>query len=177
MKCLDCNAEIEENANFCTQCGVEAPINSIGGWLIFVGIGIVFSPLIMFSQMVPLYSDLLKPGMWNALTSVGSQYYIESYSILLIAEMIINALIFSISLYLIFLFFSKKVLFKKVYIGLAVFTPIFLFSDAFIVQKVLEMEELFDAETSKELFKSIITVCIWVPYMLMSKRVKRTFIN
>jgi len=177
VKCLKCKSEIENDADYCTECGTEMPINSIGGLLIFVGLGVVFSPLIMLAQIFPMYSDVFKPGVWDLLTTPGTEYYVQNYSIVLIGEMSINALVLITSLYMIYLFFSRKTLFKKVYIGLAIFTPIFLLVDAIVVQQLLDTKEMFDNDIVKELFKSILTLCIWVPYMIVSKRAKRTFIN
>jgi hypothetical protein len=36
---------------------------------------------------------------------------------------------------------------------------------------------MFDPETAKEFFRSLISMAIWVPYMLVSQRVKNTFIE
>jgi len=49
--------------------------------------------------------------------------------------------------------------------------------DAFAIQLVLPDEPVFDTETTRELYRSIISGIIWIPYMLLSKRVKATFVN
>ena len=38
-------------------------------------------------------------------------------------------------------------------------------------------EEIFDPDTLNTLIRSIICGIVWVPYMLVSKRVKATFIE
>jgi len=37
--------------------------------------------------------------------------------------------------------------------------------------------EIFDSETIRELIKVTIGVTVWVPYMIMSKRVEQTFVR
>jgi hypothetical protein len=41
---------------------------------------------------------------------------------------------------------------------------------------VLTNEPVFDSNTLRQFASSIIVVCIWVPYMLLSRRVRNTFI-
>ena len=36
---------------------------------------------------------------------------------------------------------------------------------------------LFDEQTMRSLVSSAVGICIWVPYMLSSVRVKNTFVN
>ena len=77
----------------------------------------------------------------------------------------------------IYLFFSKKILFKKLFIIISIFTPMFLLIDSIIVKELLDTKELFDGSGLKDFLKSIIGALIWVPYIIYSKRVKRTFVN
>ena len=49
--------------------------------------------------------------------------------------------------------------------------------DALAIKMVLPNEPIFDPYTVKELFQSIIAASIWVPYMLISKRVEATFVK
>ncbi len=90
--------------------------------------------------------------------------------------MISSALIF-VWLYMAYRFFTKKTDFPKWYIGIAVFTLVYVLADAFAVKLVLPNEPVFDPDTIKEVARSVIMVIIWVPYMLVSKRVKATFIK
>lgn len=76
-----------------------------------------------------------------------------------------------------FLFFSKKKIFPRWYIGMLLFTLVFILIDALAIKSVLPNEPVFDAETVKELGRSLIATLIWVPYMLISKRVKATFVK
>ena len=57
-----------------------------------------------------------------------------------------------------------------------VFTLIFIVLDAWAIKAALPNEPVFDADTTKELVRTLIGVLIWGPYMLVSKRVKATFI-
>ncbi len=178
MDCPYCKEkDIENDANYCTNCGEDFKYRTIGGWLILLGIGIWLSPIIMISQLITVYADLFKDGVWDALTTKGSQYYIEYYGTTLIIEILINLLFVSLSFYLIYLFSTKKLKFKKYYTILAVLTPIFIFVDALVVKELLYTEELFDKETAKYFIKSLIGLCIWVPYIWISTRSKKTFIN
>lgn len=155
----------------------ERDLKGLDGWLILVGIGLVVSPIRLLIQLIPMYSEFAQGGAWDVLTTPESPLYHPLWAPLIFGEMIINFGIFIVALVLIFLFFSKKRIFPKVYIGLAIFTIIFLLTDALLGKIVMPNEPLFDAETGIDFFKSIVSALIWVPYMLVSKRVKQTFVE
>ncbi len=71
--------------------------------------------------------------------------------------------------------FGKKKAFRKWYISAQVVTLGFLILDAFAIQLVRPDLPLLDPETSKSIARSLFSVCVWVPYMIVSKRVTATF--
>jgi hypothetical protein len=95
----------------------------------------------------------------------------------LAGEMFFNSLMILASLYLIYLFFTKKSFFPKLYIWTLVFSLIFIPLDAILVSSIFPNIEVFDAETMKEIGRTVIVSLVWIPYMLISKRVKATFVN
>jgi len=184
--CKKCNTEIEDNAKFCGTCGEEyiiqkentpKSIEGIGGWLILVAIGVVISPLRLLAELSKTYLPIFKDGTWEALTSPGSEVYNSAFSTLLIGEILFNSLMVLASIYLIYLLFAKKSFFPKLYIWIIVFSLIFIPLDAVIVSSIFPEVQAFDPETLKELAKTVIVGIVWVPYMLISKRVKATFIH
>ena len=92
-------------------------------------------------------------------------------------EIIINAGVFIMWVYAAYLFFSKKKEFPKIFIGLAVFSLVFILVDALSIKIVMPNEPIFDPDTIKEVMRGLIMVVIWVPYMMRSKRVQATFIR
>lgn len=152
-------------------------IEGISGWLILVGIGIVVSPLRIITQIFPAYSKIFSDGSWAALTTPGTKVYSPLWSPLLFGEMAINGGLVLAWLFVAFIFFSKKKEFPKWYIGILTFSLTFILLDAFVISAVLPGKPVFDVETSKEFFRALVVTLIWIPYMLISKRVKATFVN
>lgn len=188
FKCEKCDLELEPNAKFCTNCGEKVSekttetINNkkyegLGGWLVLVGIGVVISPLRLLAELSKVYLPMFNDGTWEALTTPTSESYNSSFSSLLAGEMFFNSLMILASLYLIYLFFTKKSFFPKLYIWILVFSLIFIPLDAILVSSIFPAIEVFDAETIKEIGRTVIVSLIWIPYMLISKRVKATFVN
>ena len=151
--------------------------SGIGGWLILVAIGIVITPIRIIIILLTAYDEVFKSGAWEILTTQGTQAYNSLWAPLIMGEMIGNALILAVWLYMGYLFFSKIGSFPKIYIRLAIISFIFILVNALSLQLVLPNEPLFNADTAKELMRGLIMVVIWVPYMMFSKRVKATFIN
>jgi hypothetical protein len=152
-------------------------LEGIGGWLILVAIGIIATPIsIVMLVMVP-FTEMFSTGVWEALTTQGGEAYSPLWAPVLIGEILINSGILLVSLYVAYLFFSKKVVFPKWFIGLVVFSLAFIIADAYAVKLVLPSEPVFDPDIIKELMRSLFVVVVWVPYMLISKRVKATFID
>jgi hypothetical protein len=71
----------------------------------------------------------------------------------------------------------KHYLFPKVYISVVVASLAFIPLDAWFTTFVLPNEPMFDPETIKEFSRTLLSGLIWVPYMLVSKRVKTTFVE
>ena len=152
-------------------------LKGLRGWLILVGIGVVVSPIRLLASLVQTYKPIFEDGTWEALTTVGSESYNPYFGSLLIGEIAFNTIIVAARIYLIYLFFSKHYLFPKLYIGIVAASLIFIPLDAWIVTKVFPGEPMFDPETTKEFMTSFIAGVIWVPYMLVSERVRITFVE
>ena len=155
----------------------EVKYKGLGGWLILVGLGIIISPIKMGAFIFPIYSEMFTNGSWEALTTPGTEVYDPFWAPILIGEILINVGLIIASVFMIFLFFTKKKAFPKYYIGLMIFSLAFILADAMSIKIVLPNEPAFDPETMNELFRQLTAVLIWVPYMFISKRVKATFIN
>jgi len=152
-------------------------LEGINGWLILVAIGIIITPIRSAYVLIPTYTEIFTTNVWAALTSPAYESYNALWAPILIGELIINSLIICSWLYMGYLFFTKKASMPKWYIGIAFFSLLFIIADAYSISLVMPSEPVFNPDTIKELGRALIMVCIWVPYMLVSKRVKATFVN
>ena len=155
----------------------EKNLEGIGGWLILVAIGIVVTPIRIVMLIIATYPEVFSSGTWEALTTQGSEVYSPLWAPILIGEILINCGLILAWLYLGYKFFTKNKGFPNWYIGIAVFSLVYILADAFAIKLVLPSEPVFDPATTKELMRSVMMVVIWVPYMLVSERVKTTFVK
>lgn len=152
-------------------------LKGLGGWLILVGVGVVINPIRLLVTLVPTYKQIFETGAWEALTVESSEFYNPYFRSLLISEITFNAIIIAASTYLIYLFCSKHYLFPKLYIGIVAVSLVFIPLDAWIVTKLFPSESIFNPEATKEFIITFLSGIVWVPYMLVSKRVKATFVE
>ena len=155
----------------------ESDLKGLRGWLILIGLGLVFSPIRLVAIYYPLFSQIFTDGTWEIVTTQGSEFYHPLWAPLLIGELIFNGGLVLLCLYLIYLFFTRDQLFPKVYIFMMVISFVFILLDAWISTIVLPDEPMFDPDTTKGFINAIIGVIVWVPYMLVSRRVKATFVE
>ncbi len=151
-------------------------LRGIRGWLILVAIGVIVTPIRLVATYLPVYVPLFTGDTWRALTTVGSEAYHPLWRPLLIGEITFNSALVAASVYLAYLFFSKHHLFPRFYIGIVVVSLVFIPLDAWLLSFVLPNEPVFDSGTAKEFAKTLFVGLIWVPYLLFSKRVKKTFV-
>ncbi|WP_346837976.1 DUF2569 domain-containing protein [Microbulbifer sp. SAOS-129_SWC] len=155
----------------------EKSIEGIGGWLILVAIGIVVTPIRIVTLILTTYPEIFTSGIWDAITSKGSEAYSPMWASIILGELLINSGLLVVWLYMAYKFFTKSRDFPKWYIGIAVCSLTSIVADAYAIKLVLPNEPVFDPDTVKELMRSSVMVFIWVPYMLLSKRVKATFVK
>lgn len=152
-------------------------LRGLGGWLILVGIGVVTSPFRLLASLIPTYKRIFESGAWHALTTEGSEHYVPYFGSFLVGEIIFNAILITASFYLIVLFFSKHYLFPRLYIGIVGASLVFILLDAWLGSEIFPGEPMFDPETTTEFSRAFVAGMIWIPYMLVSKRVKATFVR
>lgn len=149
----------------------------LGGWLILVALGVVLSPirilLFVRQTFVPLFTD----GTWGMLTDPGSDVYNPFWGPILVFEIAGNVFFVVAYVYLGYLLFSKSRLFPKVYIALAIMNLAFMIVDSVGVTMCIPEIPLFDPDSTREIVRGIFSCAIWIPYMLVSKRVKNTFVR
>jgi len=152
-------------------------LNGLGGWLILVGLIVVFTPIRTFLTSAALHVPMFQDGTWEALTDQASAAYHVLWQPLLLSEIVFNVGFFFVGCYLIYLFFYKKSAFPAWFISLLTASLVFVPLNAISIALVLPDVIIFDEETTREISRSVFAFFIWVPYMLKSKRVKATFVN
>lgn len=151
-------------------------LKGLGGWLILVGIGLVLTPII---YLVQIWIYQLQP-----LIDYGQFFVLfPALKTMLICELLVNLALFVFSLHVLALFFKMHHLFPQRFIifyiaGIVVILLDFWAVDAFL--SPVFFHAAFDGgiarEFLRELLPPFISGAIWIPYMLMSRRVKMTFV-
>lgn len=150
----------------------------IGGWLYVVAFVVISAPFRLIFQLYPGYYGIFTDGTWERLTSLESAAYSPYWAPILIGELMVDAVVICLWLAVAVLFFSKKEIFPVFYIGMIIFGPLFIVAKAFVRYLVLPVEPIFDSATTlKLLLHSFGSLVVWVPYMLLSERVRETFVN
>jgi len=150
--------------------------SKIGGWLILITLGLIVAPirisLLVFNDLLPVF----KPEIWSVLTTPGSEAYHPLWKPLLIGELVGNLLFVAFSVILVVLLFQRKRIFPKLAIAYLVSNLIFVVADAYVVTLIpVAKAQGFDSATIKEITRSVVGAAVWVPYFMVSKRVKGTF--
>lgn len=149
----------------------------LGGWLILVAIIIIVTPISIASSVYKdLYLSIFTTDVWELTTNPSSEFYTPFFKTTLIFELLINLIMIIVWLIVITLFFSKRRLFKTFFLGILIASPIILIIDAIIGGYVMNVV-IFDADTTKDIVRTIISATIWSSYTLRSKRVANTFIK
>jgi len=152
-------------------------LEGLSGWLVLIAIGIIITPVRIIMLMAAIYTEVFSSGIWQTLTTPGGEAYNPLWAPIIVGNLLINSVLVLVWLVAGYKFFTHHRDFPKWYIGIIVFTLIFIVLDAFSIKLALPNGPIFNPDTMKEFVRSLITVVIWVPYMLVSKRVKATFIK
>nr|WP_299338580.1 DUF3857 domain-containing protein [Allomuricauda sp.] len=148
---------------------------SIGGWLVLPAIGLVLSPFVMLFQIVNLgYFDA---GIWSVFEDSGYEGA-PLMTLFLFVEFVFNLCLFMYVILLIILFFKRRSSFPNLVIAFYALNFLFPLFDL-IGYSLIFPDELQDSnmDTYKEMGKGIVSAAIWIPYFLISDRVKNTFVN
>ena len=149
--------------------------HGLGGWLILVGIGLVVTAIRLPVSLATTFFPLFTQGQWAALTTPGSKVYHPLWAPLLICETLGTLLFAVLAAALLFLFFSKSRWFPRIFIVYVISILLFDIADFFLVNRIPAAAAQHDFDPVMEIVRAILASAIWVPYMLVSKRVKNTF--
>lgn len=155
--------------------------DTIGGWLVIVAIGICFTPLLLLIQLVGMFSDDISTNYFTYLFNSESTAYCPWRGIYVIISHTLNIFLFVSSFFMIFLLFKRKNSFRLYFVVLKLFNAVFLVFDLIVLfqisnENTIEESKMLEKEATS-LGRTIISYCIWVPYVWFSERSKHTFTN
>lgn len=135
----------------------------IGGWLLLVAVGLVLTPLVLLLRVV--------------LTAQVVGRLDERFATLITwirIEMLANTLLLLYALYLLYPFFRKLPSFPTLFIGFLALSLLVVMADAAAAVVIFELP--LDRGTIRDMARALIAALVWVPYMLVSRRVRNTFV-
>jgi H+/Cl- antiporter ClcA len=155
----------------------ENELRGLGGWLILPAIGLIIMPLRLMLLIKSDFLPLFQNGSWEVLTTPGTEAYHPLWAPLILFELIGNSIFILFDIFLIFLFFSKSYRFPSLYIIFLATNLIFIVGDLFLCNLIPALASESNSEAIREVTRSIVGALIWIPYFLVSKRVKNTFVK
>ncbi|HEU4555275.1 MAG TPA: DUF3857 domain-containing protein [Chitinophaga sp.] len=143
---------------------------AIGGWLFLLGFGIVFSP-------VSILINILGSGFFNNANWENINHAQDGQVRLLvfIGELAGNVFLCVYATLLVLLFVKKRDTFPAACIVFYAATLTVQLLD-YIVVGALNKNYAWSHDQASGIFRSIIAAAIWIPYLLKSERVRKTFI-
>ncbi|TWT11680.1 DUF2569 domain-containing protein [Reyranella sp. CPCC 100927] len=152
----------------------EAPSPSgIGGWLILPMLGLLVTPVRMAIEFYLSFVPVLFSAQgWDYVSSPDRHAWFRPF---IIAECVVNVALFVFTLWLIYLFFTKARRVPGLFITWLVAT--FLAQVADVVGAAGLLGSPPTGADVRDLGRSLVSAIIWIPYFMVSKRVKNTFVQ
>jgi hypothetical protein len=157
----------------------ETPLgpNGLGGWLILVILSLTVSPIRIAYYLATDYWPIFRDGMWADLTTVGAVAYHPLWATLLIFELVGNLGGIALAVVaLVFLFRRSRRTPRAVIIWLLWILG-FVVVDFFAADLIPSVAAQSDADSMKEVFRTLVAAALWIPYFLVSNRVRATFVR
>ena len=199
MFCKNCGETIKNEEKFCGKCGAGILTDNVnkdhqvksksfqlgkgvaeeglGGWLIIVCIGLLYS---LVTALMTVYSN----GKMFLDGTVESLSEISGYATALGFEFFAYAILALSIIYLLFLFFKKRKTFPKYYIYFVIaivaisIVDIGIFSSLnYPTEEVKQIVQGIINESYTAFGKTCVYAIVWGLYMKRSERVKLTFVE
>jgi len=154
------------------------PPAKLGGVLIFVAIGLILSLVQNLGNFLGNLAPFRQQQVWERLTTPDSIVYHPYWKPVLLFELVSSSIIFGLSVVAVALFFSKHRVFPKFIVITIpiIFVLIFLgYYLSGLIPAVAESPH-YSKQTSA-LIVRFVALHVWIPYFLLSKRVKKTFVT
>lgn len=152
-------------------------LQGLGGWLVLVGIGVTLNPVVMMYDVASLAGTYFSNWYWHEYAMPQGGGYHPLFGPVIIFELLGNITFAGMSVVMVYLFYAKRMLFPKFYIVFALSFLVFLVLDEILCRQISTLNFEGDTEGIKAIVRSIVQCLVWIPYMLVSKRVKLTFVR
>lgn len=140
----------------------------IGGWLILPAIGLVLGPLVHVISILISMAALAGPDM----AAIEAKF--PGIRLAILGEIAATVVLLLFQLFTAVMFFMKKAMAPKLMIALYALN---LFLAVIFAMWTTSVLGKLEPDTAKDTTRAIIVACIWIPYFLVSRRVKATFVN
>jgi hypothetical protein len=149
----------------------------VGGWLRLVELGLIASPPLALYSLYANYWPVFRDGAWGVLTSPGTEAYHPLWAPLIIFEIIGTLGLASLSAIALLHFMRRSRRTPNLCIALLIcgaLLPLGGYAAANSIPAVAA-----DGQTGALLavFQAFVPAMIWIPYFLLSKRVRNTFVR
>ncbi|MGH8321709.1 MAG: DUF2569 domain-containing protein [Gammaproteobacteria bacterium] len=155
----------------------DTELKGLGGWLTLPALGLLATPVIICYGLATDFWPIFAKGYWAILTTPRSSAYNPLWAPLLSFEIAGNILILLAALVLLYLFFTKSFRLPKLMVTFLLANLLFVTADYFLTGNIATIPQHARDEAMTQILRSLLASIIWVPYFLVSKRVKNTFVS
>ena len=149
----------------------------LGGWLTVFILGLAFTVLrinyLLFTTYLPIFRD----GTWQALTTPGSDNYHAYWAPLLSFEIVGNIAVIGLAVLTLVFMLQKRKLAPRLAIACLATSMLVVLVDYIAADLIPVVAEQDNQDAMRELIRSAFGAMVWIPYFLVSKRVKATFVE
>ncbi len=159
--------------------------SGLGGWLVLPIIGlfgaILWNAAYLFGTIAPSLDT------WSVLTTPGNEFYHSLWAPTLVFETFVTVVLMAAPIGLLVLLFQKRRILPALMVAFYGFLSLTSVIDAILMISFVapwstsigdpEYAAAATSDAGQLIFRAIVLAAVWIPYFLVSKRVKNTFVG
>ncbi|HKO96577.1 MAG TPA: DUF2569 domain-containing protein [Pyrinomonadaceae bacterium] len=156
----------------------SGPPLKIGGVLILVAIGLILSLVQNLGHLLGNLAPFRQVQVWERLTTPGSTAYHPNWKPILLFELVSSSAILGLNAVAVALFFRKQRVFPKFIVIVIPTLFILILVGYYLSGLIPAIAESPDySKQTPVLIVRFVALHVWIPYFLLSERVKKTFVT